>query len=82
MKAWLRGSPNWCNEMVPAVEAISTCKADRYLGDRLDLVGRGLERDRRPTQAGLDRIIAHLDANERQEIPVGRIIHFAVATAM
>jgi integrase len=45
-------------------------------------VGKGDERDCRPTQDELDRIISTLDANVRQQIPVGRIIRFAVATAM
>jgi len=43
---------------------------------------KGDERDRRPTQDELDRIILALEANVRQQIPVGRIIRFAVATAM
>jgi integrase len=49
---------------------------------RLGLVGKGKERDRRPTQDELDRIVAGFEANERQQIPVGRIVRFAVATAM
>ncbi|WP_315803051.1 site-specific integrase [Bradyrhizobium sp. SZCCHNS3002] len=49
---------------------------------RLGLVGKGHERNRRPTQDELDRIISALDSNNRQHIPVGRIIRFAVATAM
>jgi integrase len=49
---------------------------------RLGLVGKGNERDRRPTQDELDRIIAAFEANSRQFLPVGRIIRFAVATAM
>lgn len=49
---------------------------------RLGLVGKGNERDRRPTQDELDRIIGAFEANERQQIPVGRIVRFAVATAM
>lgn len=49
---------------------------------RLGLVGKGDERDRRPTQDELDRIISSLEANIRQQIPVGRVIRFAVATAM
>lgn len=49
---------------------------------RLGLIGKGRERDRRPTQAELDALITHLDGNPRQVIPVGRIIRFAVATAM
>jgi integrase len=49
---------------------------------RLGLIGKGNERDRRPTQNELDRITAALDENPRQIIPVGRIVRFAVATAM
>ncbi|MES0139232.1 site-specific integrase [Mesorhizobium sp. M0016] len=49
---------------------------------RLGLVGKGNQRDRRPTQDELDRLIAHFDANPRQIAPVGQIIRFAVATAM
>jgi integrase len=49
---------------------------------RLGLVGKGVERDRRPTQDELDRLIAAFDDNVRQKIPVGRLIQFAVATAM
>lgn len=49
---------------------------------RLGLVGKGRERDRRPTADELNRIIAYLDNNQRQLIPVGRIVKFAVATAM
>ena len=48
----------------------------------LGLVGKGDERDRRPTQDELDGIISALEANIRQQIPVGRVIRFAVATAM
>ena len=47
---------------------------------RLGLVGRGMERDRRRTQAELDAIITYLDANERQLIPMGRLIRFYSAT--
>lgn len=49
---------------------------------RLDLVGKGDERDRRPTQGELDQLIAAFDSNPRQQIPLSRIIRFAVATAM
>lgn len=37
---------------------------------RLGLIGKGKERDRRPTQDELDRIIPALDENPRQSIPV------------
>ena len=49
---------------------------------RLGLVGHSNERDRRPTDEELERLIAHFDNNPRQIIPMGRIIKFAVATAM
>jgi len=49
---------------------------------RLGLVGKGNERDRRPTDNDLAKLIAHFDGNPRQVIPMGRIIKFAVATAM
>ena len=49
---------------------------------RLGLVGKGNERDRRPTQDELDCLVAAFEANPHQQIPVGRIIRFAVATAM
>jgi integrase len=49
---------------------------------RLSLVGKGSERDRRPTQDELDRLIAGFGANRPQQIPVGRVIRFAVATAL
>lgn len=49
---------------------------------RLGLVGHSNERDRRPTDEELEKLISHFDANPRQIIPMGRIIKFAVATAM
>ena len=49
---------------------------------RLNLVDKGNERDRRPTQDERNRIIGLHDDNPRQTIALGRIIKFAVATAM
>jgi integrase len=49
---------------------------------RLGLVGKGHQRDRRPTQDELDRLIANFDENPRQIAPVSQVIRFAVATAM
>ncbi|BAV52689.1 integrase family protein (plasmid) [Mesorhizobium loti] len=49
---------------------------------RLGLVGKGHQRDGRPTQDELDRLIGHFYANPRQIAPVSQIIRFAVATAM
>ena len=45
-------------------------------------MGKGAERDRRPTQDELDRLIAAFEENDRQRIPLGRLVRFAVATAM
>lgn len=50
--------------------------------NRLNLVGHSRERNRRPTKKELQAIIDYCDANPRQTIPVGRIIKFAVASAM
>lgn len=49
---------------------------------RLGLVGKGHERDRRPTPDDLTRICQYNDNNPNQIIPVGRLVKFAVATAM
>lgn len=49
---------------------------------RLGLIGKGDERDRRPTQDELEKLIEYLENNPRQFIPMGRIVRFAVATAM
>ncbi len=49
---------------------------------RLGLVGKGRERDRRPTADELARICADAEANPLQVIPLARLIRFAVATAM
>ncbi|MDB5607130.1 MAG: Integrase [Bradyrhizobium sp.] len=37
----------------------------------LDLVGKGVERDRRPTQDEIDELIEHFETNPRQVIPMG-----------
>ena len=49
---------------------------------RLGLVGKGTERDRRPTEAEIDALLQYFCANIRQIIPIDRIVRFAVATAM
>ncbi len=48
---------------------------------RLGLVGKGNERDRRLTSEELERPFKYFDGNERQVIPLPRIIRFAVASA-
>ncbi len=49
---------------------------------RLGLVGKGNERDRRPTEEELKSLFANFDGNDRQIVPMSRIIKFAIATAM
>lgn len=48
----------------------------------LGLIGKGRERDRRPTSDELERILKYLDRNNRLTMPVGRMVQFAIATAM
>ena len=54
----------------------------RVAHKRLDLIGDPQETDRRPTQNELDDLVKYFDEKPRQLIPVGRLIRFAVATAM
>ena len=49
---------------------------------RLGLIGKGTERDRRPTTDELNRLLRCFDDNERLTLPMTRIVKFAVATAM
>ncbi len=49
---------------------------------RLGLIGKGTERDRRPTRDELNRLFRCFDDNERLTLPMTRIVKFAVATAM
>ena len=49
---------------------------------RLGLIGKGTERDRRPTTDELNRLFRCFDDNDRLTLPMTRIVKFAVATAM
>ena len=49
---------------------------------RLGLVGKSVERDRRPTADELNRLLAFFRFRPRLTIPMERIVKFAVATAM
>ncbi len=49
---------------------------------RLGLVGKSNERDRRPTEEELEKLFHHWDNNDRQLIPMTRIVKFAIASAM
>lgn len=63
---------------VPADEV----RLARIALNRLGLIDKATERNRRPTPDELKQIIATAQANFRQIIPLGRIVQFAVATAM
>ena len=49
---------------------------------RLGLIGKGKERDRRPTTDELNRRFLCFDDNERLTLPMTRIVKLAVVTAM
>ncbi|MGA7712040.1 MAG: hypothetical protein WCA81_09070, partial [Rhizomicrobium sp.] len=49
---------------------------------RLGLIGKGNERDWRPTEEELTKLLEHLDIKLCQRIPMSRIIKFANPTAM
>lgn len=48
----------------------------------LGLVGKGQERDRRPTREEIERLIEYFRGLNGLTIPMGRIVKFAIATAM
>jgi integrase len=50
----------------------------RYLG----LSPKSNERDRRPTDAELQRLYAHYAGIKREKVPMPDLIRFAIATAM
>jgi len=64
--------------------AVSSEQVDlaRYALKRLGVVGKGRVRDRRPWPDEITQLIEYLESNERQLIPVGRLMRFAIATAM
>lgn len=50
---------------------------------RLELVGKSNERDRRPTEDEIDRLLKRFDLRSNYpEIPMARVMKFAIATAM
>jgi integrase len=69
-----------------AIHGVETRREDvdlaRIALARLGLVGRGNERDRRPTQHELDRLFAYFEGNAKLTIAMSRIVKFAIATAM
>lgn len=49
---------------------------------RLGLIGKGSERDRRPSSEELNRLFHYFNGNGRLTLPMSRIVKFAVATAL
>ena len=49
---------------------------------RLGIVGRSSERDRRPTENEIERLMAYFGAWDRLTIPMADVVKFAIATAM
>lgn len=49
---------------------------------RLGLIGKSRARDRRPTTDEIERLLDHFDDNRYLLIPMGRIVRFAIASAM
>ncbi len=50
---------------------------------RLGLVGKSSERDRRPTEDEIDRLLRRFESTSNsQQIPMARIVKFAIATAV
>ena len=49
---------------------------------RIGLVGRSHERCRRPTEDEIDALLDYFDTKTNMIIPMGRIVHFAITTAM
>jgi len=50
--------------------------------NKLGLIGKSTERDRRPTSTELECLISYFDTKLRQNIPMSRLVRFAVCTAM
>lgn len=48
----------------------------------LGLVGKGVERDRRPSEAEIDALLERFRSQNSSDIPMGRIVRFAIASAM
>jgi integrase len=49
---------------------------------RLGLIGKSRQRDRRPTADEIRRLLDYFDAHRQLLIPMGRIMRFAIASAM
>ncbi len=49
---------------------------------RLELIGKPVERDRRPKVQEIEALVLYFEDKLRQKIPVGRLLQFAIATAM
>ena len=52
----------------------------RYALKHLNLIGKPGERDRRPTNSELKKLMGYWDDNDHQSIPMTRIVKFAIAS--
>ncbi|MDF1775735.1 MAG: site-specific integrase [Rhizobiaceae bacterium] len=57
-------------------------KLARIALSRLGLIGRSNERDRRPSDDEIAELLEYFDNKTNMIIPMGRVIRFAIATAM
>ena len=80
---------SYLNTILPHATAVHGINMDtesvrlaRTAFARLGLVGRFMERDRRPTEDEIDAVLSYFDAKTNMIIPMGRIVRFAIATAM
>lgn len=62
--------------------AIEPVNLGRIALKRLGLVGKSNERDRRPTEDELAKLLRYFETKHRQIIPLHRVIKFAIGTAM
>lgn len=62
--------------------AVEPVNLARVALKRLGLVGKSRQRDRRPTADEIKRLLEHFDNNLFLMIPMGRIVRFAIASAM
>jgi len=69
-----------------AIHGISVNTEDLRLSrialSRLDLIGKSNERNRRPTDDELEDLLDYFDNKTNMIIPMGRVIRFAISTAM
>lgn len=78
----LRQGGPWTGAKREAKVALGELDDTRLALRHAGRIARPSERDRRPTEAELQKLIAHWSGNKRQIIGLGDVTLFAVATAM